>query len=87
MSTFFKYFNRTKAEGSNLPNPSGPLSEKVPATSIEEANKEVELSRNSNGGKRRREPYVIVTPEQKASTLQKMVQPMPYVVFPRICQI
>ena len=66
MSMFFKYFNRTKAEGSNLPDPSGPLSEKVPATSIEEANKEVEVSRNSNGGKRRREPYVIVTPEQKA---------------------
>ena len=66
MSTLFKYFNRTKAEGSSLPDPSGPLSEKVPATSIEEANKEVEASRNSNGGKRRREPYVIVTPEQKA---------------------
>ena len=40
MSTLFKYFNRTKAEGSSLPDPSGPLSEKVPATSIEEANKE-----------------------------------------------
>ena len=66
MSTLFKYFNRTKAEGSSLPDPSGPLSEKVPATSIEEVNKEVEASRNSNGGKRRCEPYVIVTPEQKA---------------------
>ena len=48
MSTLFKYFNRTKAEGSSLPDPSGPLSEKVPATSIEEANKEVNASRNSN---------------------------------------
>ena len=62
-----KYFNRTKTEGSSLPDPSGPLSKKVPATSIEEANKGVDAcsSRNSNGGKRRA-PYVIVTPEQKA---------------------
>ena len=67
MSTLLKYFNRTKTEGSSLPDPSGPLSKKVPATSIEEANKEVDAcsSRSSNGGKRRA-PYVIVTPEQKA---------------------
>ena len=44
MLTLFKYFNRTKAECSSLPDPSGPLSEKVPATSIKEANKEVDAS-------------------------------------------
>ena len=37
MSTLFKCFNRTKAKGGSLPDPSGPLSKKVPATSIEEA--------------------------------------------------
>ena len=51
--------------GSSLPDPSGPSS-KVPATSIVGANKEVDASRNSNGGKWCREPYVIVTPEQTA---------------------
>ena len=35
MLTLFKYFNRTKAEGSSLPDPSGPLSEKVPATVLQ----------------------------------------------------
>ena len=67
MSTLLKYFNRTKTEGSSLPDPSRPVSKKVPATSIEEANKEVDAcsSRNSNGGKRRA-PCVVVTPEQKA---------------------
>ena len=67
MSTLLKYFNYTKTEGSSLPDFSGPLSKKVPATSIEETNKEMDAcsSRNSNGGKRRA-PYAIVTPEQKA---------------------
>ena len=46
MSTLLKYFkvSRVKTEGnssSSLPDPSDPLSEKMPATSIEEANKEV----------------------------------------------
>ena len=72
MSTLLKYFkvSRVKTEGnssSSLPDPSGPLSEKMPATSIEEANKEVNAhsSRQSTGGKRHAQ-YVIVTPEQKA---------------------
>ena len=62
-----KYFNHVKTKDSSLPDPSGPLSKKVPATSIEGANKEVNahLSQQSNGGKCRA-PYVIVTPEQKA---------------------
>jgi len=90
MSTLLKYFNHTKTEGSSLPDPSGPLSKKVPATSIEEANKKVDAcsSRSSNGGKRRT-PYVIVMPEQKArvgSTQQKKELQTPYAVFPRICQ-
>ena len=47
MSTLLKYFkvSHVKAErgssSSSLPDPSGPLSEKMPATSIKEANKEV----------------------------------------------
>ena len=65
--SLLKYFNRVKTKDSSLPDPSGPLSKKMPATSIEEANKEVNahLSQQSNGGKCR-VPYVIVTPEQKA---------------------
>ena len=43
----------------------------MPASSIEEANKEVNAlsSRQSTGGKRRAQ-YVIVTPEQKAKSCQ-----------------
>ena len=66
----FKYFkvSHGKTDGStgssSLPDPSGLLSEKMPDTSIEEANKEVN-ARQTTGGKRHGQ-YVIVTPEQKA---------------------
>ena len=68
--SLFKYFKVRcgKTDGStsssSLPDPSGPLSEKMPATSIEEANKEV-YARQTTSGKRHGQ-YVIVTPEQKA---------------------
>ena len=49
--SLLKYFNvsRGKTDGStsssssSLPDPSGPLSKKMPVTSIEEANKEVNV--------------------------------------------
>ena len=40
--SLFKYFNCVKAKDNDLPDLSGPLSEVVPSTSIEEANKEVD---------------------------------------------
>jgi len=55
-----------KKEDCGLPDPSGLVSKKVPATSIKKVNKEVNvhLSGKSNG--KCCAPYVIVTPEQKA---------------------
>jgi len=38
--SLLKYFSRVKTKD-GLPDPTGPLSEMVPSTSIEEANKEV----------------------------------------------
>ena len=79
----FKYFKREK----NLPDPQGPLSEAVPSTSIEEANKEVKAELTEKCGKARA-PYMVATSEQKAkvgkyaaenrlapSTMQSMTPP------------
>ena len=44
----FKYFKCEKS----LPDPQGPLSEKVPSTSIEEANKEVKAVSDKCGKER-----------------------------------
>lgn len=38
--SLFKYFNRVKAKDNDLLDPSGPLSEAMPSTSIEEAMKD-----------------------------------------------
>ena len=57
----FKYFKRER----NLPDPQGPLSEAVPSTSIEEANKEVKAELTEKCGKARA-PYMVATSEQKA---------------------
>ena len=61
--SLLKYFkvNGVKTEGSSssLPDPSGPLSEKMPATSIKEAN--THSSRQSTGGKGCAQ-YMMVTP-------------------------
>ena len=56
----FKYFKREKS----LPDPQGPLSEKVPPTSIEEANKEVKAKSDKCGNERAL--YMVATPERKA---------------------
>ena len=56
----FRYFKREKS----LPDPQGPLSGKVPSTSIEEANKEVKAVSDKCG--KERAPYMVATPEQKA---------------------
>ena len=57
----FKYFKSEK----NLPDPQGPLSEAVPSTSVEEANKEVKAELTEKCGKVHA-PYMVATPEQKA---------------------
>ena len=55
--SLFKYFkvSHEKTDGStssssSFPDPSGPLSEKMPATSIEEANKEVNAKYAAENG-------------------------------------
>ena len=63
--SLFKYFICLKSKDNDLPNPSGPLSEVVPSTSIEEANKEVDAQLSKSSAKRH-EGYMILTPEQKA---------------------
>ena len=50
----------------SLPNPTGPLSEKVDSAAIEEANKEVTAVIASTGGKR--QPYLQLADEQRANT-------------------
>ena len=49
----------------SLPNPTGPLSEKVDSAAIEEANKEVTAVIASTGGKRK--PYLKLTDKQRAT--------------------
>ena len=48
-----------------LPNPTGPLSEKVDSAAIEEANKEVTAVIAGTGVKR--QPYLKLTDEQRAT--------------------
>ena len=55
----FKYFKHEKS----LPDPQGSLSEKVPSTSTEEANKEVKAISDKCG--KERAPYMVATPEHK----------------------
>ena len=62
-----KYFKRTENSiGSAFPDPSGPLSETVPSTSIEEANKEVATLIAERRDSEKRGPYLILSLEQKA---------------------
>ena len=49
----------------SLPNPTGPLSEKVDSATIEEANKEATAVIVGTGGKR--QPYLKLTDEQQAT--------------------
>ena len=56
----FKYFKHDKS----LPDPQNTLSEKVPSTSIKEANKEVKAISDKCG--KEHAPYMVATPEQKA---------------------
>ena len=65
--SLLKFFSRVKTKD-GFPDPSGPLSEAVPSSSIEEANKEVsaQLALVDDSGKKRRAAYMIATLEQKA---------------------
>ena len=49
----------------SLPNPTGPLSEKMDGAAIEEANKEVTAVIAGTGGKR--QPYLKLTDEQQGT--------------------
>ena len=63
-----KYFSWVKNKD-GLPDPTGPLSEVVPLTSIEEANKKVSAELvlvNTSSGKKWRGVYAVATLEQKA---------------------
>ena len=61
---YFKLCRKDSCQIS-LPNPTGPLSEKVDSAAIEEANKEVIAVIASTGGKR--QPYLKLTDEQRAT--------------------
>ena len=65
-----EYFRKNAPRGQKLPDPCGPLGQEVGKNLTEEANKEGALvleSSNRNGStKPRRDPYLKLTPEQKA---------------------
>ena len=65
-TNILKYFKPVRSSSSSitqtLPDPDGPLSERVPAKAIELANAEVKQSEESSRG--RRPPYLILTPSQ-----------------------
>ena len=66
--SLLKYFSLVKTKD-GLPDPTGHLSEVLPSTSIEEANKEVSAelaSVDPDSGKKRRSAYMVATLEQKA---------------------
>ena len=63
LMSILKYFKRKGVEAA-LPDPKGPLSNKVPSISIAEANKEV--LKNLNENQTKKSPCIKVTPEQKA---------------------
>ena len=60
-----KYFKREKLHDS-LQDPHGSLNKQVPSSSIEEANKEVDICYKATNTKKKRSPYSFATPEQKA---------------------
>jgi len=66
--SILKYFRPVRSSSSlttqTLPDPAGPLSEKVPAKAIKLANTEVEQLEASPHG-RHRSPYLILTPAQQ----------------------
>ena len=61
---YFKLCRKDSCQKS-LPNPNGPLSEKVDSAAIEEANKEVTTVIAGTGGKR--QPYLQLADEQRAN--------------------
>ena len=61
----FKYFKRERRHDC-LPDPHGPLNKQVPSSSIEEANKEVDICYKATNVEKKRSPYNFATPEQKA---------------------
>ena len=61
---YFKLCRKDSCQIS-LPNPTGPLSEKVDSAAIEKGNKEVSAVIASTGGKR--QPYLKLTDEQRAT--------------------
>ena len=63
--SLFKYFKR-KERSDCLPDPYGPLNKQVPSSSIEEANKEVDICYKTTDKDKKRSPYNYATPEQKA---------------------
>ena len=60
-------YMRPLKQKSDLPNPMGPLSEKVPSSAISAANKNVTKALNDaqERKKRTRGPYLSLTPAQK----------------------
>jgi len=66
MMSLLKYFNCVKKEDCGFLDPSGPVSKKVPATSIKEANKEINAHLSGKINRKRHATFIIVTPEQKA---------------------
>ena len=74
---YFKQCRKNSCQIS-LPNPTGPLSEKVDSATIEEANREV-TAVASTGGKRKR--YLKLTDEQRATIQWDMAQPTRFVIL------
>ena len=77
----FKYFKRER----NLPDPQGPLSEAVPSTSIEEANKEVKAELTEKCGKAHA-PYMVATLQnkrQRSESTQSKMQLKIVLLLPR----
>ena len=62
--SILKYF-RPSNQKSDLPDPNGSLSEKVPSAAIAAANTKVEALEKEQAGKKSRGPYSFLTPAQK----------------------
>ena len=77
--TLLEYFRKKKTlRGQKLPDRCGPLGQEVCKNLTEEANKEVALVLESSSGngstKQRRDPYLKLTPEQKAIVAKYAVE-------------
>ena len=77
--SLYKYFKKTTGDEAFLPDPSGPLSTKVPSSTIAMANKEVmkvlgSTNEESNLARANRGQYESFTPVEKATIAKYAIE-------------